>query len=98
MCKVLVLMSPFAFISLISNQFDGLFKGWLKEFCTLLCVQILVSIILVVGFSLDLASSTIIAKFTYFAIILTIAKCQYNTKNTFLFIYEYSNNTLKNFI
>lgn len=98
MCKVLVLLSPFAFMSLINNQTDGFFKGWLKQFLILLFMQIFVAIVLVLGFSLDFTSGETLSKLIYFSIIIIIAKCNSNIKDLFSFIYQYSNNCLKKFI
>ena len=98
MCKILILLSPFAFVSLITNHLDGFFKGWLKQFLINLSLQILVSLILCVGFSLEFSSNNVLSQIIYLAIILSIAKCNYNLKELFNYIYEYSNNTLKKFI
>ena len=98
MCKVTVLMSPFAFASLITNQTDGFFKGWLNQFLILLFMQIFVATVLVIGFSLDFYAGDTLSKLIYLAIIIVIAKCNYSVKNMFKFIYNYSHNTLKKFI
>ena len=68
MCKILIMLSPFAFISLIYNQMDGFFKGWLKHFLILLCTQIFISIVLILGFSLEFNNEDIFSKLIYFAI------------------------------
>ena len=80
LCKILVLLAPFACISLISNHFDGFFKGWFKQFLILLLMQIFVSIVLVLGFTLDFYAGNTISKLVYFALIFIIAKCNYNIK------------------
>lgn len=98
LCKIFVLLAPFACISLISNHFDGFFKGWLKQILILLSMQIFISILLVLGFTLEIYVGDILSKLTYFAIILVIAKCNFYVKNLFLHIYEYSHNQLKNFV
>lgn len=98
MCKVFVLLAPFACISLISNHFDGFFKGWLKQFLILLCMQVFVSLILVLGFTLEFYMGNTLSKLIYFAIIIIIAKCHYHVKGIFSQIYNYSHNQLKDFI
>lgn len=98
MCKVLILLAPFAFLSLINNRMDGFFKGWLKQFLILLSMQVFVAIVIVLGFSLDFSSGDILPKLLYFAIIMIIAKCKYNIKELFSFIYQYSHNSLKKFV
>ena len=98
MCKIFVLLAPFACISLVSNQFDGFFKGWLKQFLILLLMQIFVSIVLVLGFTLHFYAGNTLSKLIYFALIFIIAKCNYNIKEILGHMYEYSHNKLKNFI
>ncbi len=96
--KILILISPFAFISLVCNRFDGFFKGWLKQLLCLLFMQIFVAIVIVLGFCLDFSASDILSKLLYFAIITIIAKCHYNVKEIFAHIFEFSHNQLKNII
>ncbi len=98
LCKILILLAPFAFASLINHRFDGFFKGWLKQFLMLLSMQIFVSIVLILGFCLEFQAGDMLSKLIYFAIIAVIAKCHYHVKELFAFLYEYSHNTLKDFI
>ncbi len=98
LCKILILLTPFAFLSLINHRFDGFFKGWLKQFLTLLSMQIFVSLILVLGFSLEFQAGNTLSKLIYFGIIAIIAKCHYNVKEIFSFLFQYSHNTLKKLI
>ena len=98
LCKILILLAPFAFVSLINHHFDGFFKGWLKQFLIILSLQIFVSFALVLGFCLEFQTDNTLSKLIYFAIIAMIAKCHYNVKEIFSFLYEYSHNTLKKFI
>ena len=64
MIKVLVLLTPFAILSLSLNSTSWFFKTWLKNFFALLFIQIVVSIILLILFSMDF-SSDLINKFIY---------------------------------
>lgn len=98
LCKILVLIAPFAWISLIHHQFEGFFKGWLKQFLILLFRQILITLILVIGFSLEFFTGNILSQISYFAIILVIAKCNFYVKEMFHHIYKYHHNKLKDFI
>lgn len=98
LCKILILISPFAFMSLICNRFDGFFKGWLKQFLILLSMQIFVSLVFVLGFSLEFYAGNTISKLIYFAMIVVIAKCHYRIKELFQDIYAYSHNRLKDFV
>ena len=63
--KVFVLLSPFAFISLTTNSTSWFFKSWLRNLFSLLFIQIIVSIILLVLFSMDYSSSNLFIKFIY---------------------------------
>ena len=96
--KIMILLAPFAFISLINNQFDGFFKGWLKQFIILLSMQIFTALILTLGFCLEFNNNDTLSNLTYFAIIAVIAKCNYSIKEIFSFIYNYSHNKLKDFV
>ena len=98
MCILLILLSPFSFLSLVNNTFDGFFKGWSKQFFELLFAQILVSILLVIAFCIDFNSSDFISKITYFSILSIIAKLHYNSNSFFTVIHNYSNNKLKDII
>ena len=98
LCKILLLLSPFACMSLISNQFDGFFKGWLKQFFILLFVQIWVSLLLILGFTLDFWAGNTLSELIYFSILLIIAKSNAYSKGIFSQIYQYSHNKLKDFI
>lgn len=98
LCKILILLSPFAVISLIHHQFDGFFKGWLQQFLTLLSMQIFVAIVLSLGFCLEFYSGNILSQLIYFGIIVILTKCHSHTKKTFTHMFSYSHNTLKKFI
>lgn len=98
MCMFLVLMSPFAFISLVNNKFDGFFKGWLNQFLEVLFMQIFISFILIISFCIDFSHSDILSKLTYLASLIIITRCKTNIKAIFNNIYNYSNNKLKDIV
>ena len=61
--KVLILLSPFAFLCLLNQTTKGFFHSWYKSFLSLLLVQIIVALILLLPFAiLKEASSTIFSK------------------------------------
>lgn len=72
--KIFVLLSPFCFLSLCNKNTSILFKAWIKSFLSLLIVQIFVSIILLLIFSLNLKSNTISSKLILFAAISILIK------------------------
>ena len=98
LCMLLILISPFSILSLANNNFDGFFKSWLKQFLELLFTQILVAIVLVIGFCIDFYSGDLLSKLNYLAITILIAKCHYDVKSFFKEFYNYSNNKLKDII
>ena len=54
MIKVLILICPFAILSLSIDKFSWIFKSWIKLFLSALFLQILVSLILLITFSLNI--------------------------------------------
>lgn len=65
MVKVFILLSPFAFLSLCLENTSWFFKSWLKNLFSLLFIQIIVSLVLLILFSLDFSSSNLFNKFVY---------------------------------
>lgn len=48
--KLLVMLSPFAFLCLINPSTSGIFRAWLKSFASLLLVQIIIALIMLLVF------------------------------------------------
>lgn len=65
MIKVFALLSPFAILSLSLNSTNWFFKAWFKNLFSLLLIQVIVSIILLILFSMDFTSDSLIIKFVY---------------------------------
>lgn len=63
--KVFILLAPFAFLSLSLESSSWFFKAWAKTLFSLMFIQVLVSIILVLLFSMDYSSSDLFVKFIY---------------------------------
>lgn len=61
--KVFVLIAPFAFLSLCNRATSSFFKAWIKCFLTLLFVQIFISLVLVILFSMNFYSNDSLSKF-----------------------------------
>ncbi len=74
MVKVFVLLSPLAFLSLSMNSTSWFFKVWIKNLFSLLFIQIIVSIVLVILFSMDYSSSNLLYKFVYVGGIYALIK------------------------
>lgn len=65
MIKILILLSPFAFLSLIMENTAHFFRSWYRNIFSLLFVQIIVSIILLLLFSMDFSKANLLNKFIY---------------------------------
>ena len=83
MIQIFILLSPFAFLSLINNSSDWFFRVWLKTFISLLLVQILVSLILILSFSINITQDTLISKLLYIGIIFALTKSNSYMKDLF---------------
>ncbi len=60
--KVFILISPFAILSLASSKTSFFFKSWIKNFISLMFLQILVSLILLVCFAINTSNFVLFPK------------------------------------
>lgn len=60
--KLLILISPFSIICLISEKSTWFFSSWLRALLSLLFIQIVVSLVLLLIFSLDISSQDLFTK------------------------------------
>lgn len=74
MIKVFVLLSPFAFLSLTLNKTNWFFKTWFRNLFSLLFIQIIVSLVLLILFSMDYSSTNLFSKFIYVGGIYALIK------------------------
>lgn len=65
MIKVLILLSPFAILSLTLNSTSWFFKAWAKNLFALLFIQIIIAFILLILFSMNYSSTNLFSKFIY---------------------------------
>lgn len=72
--KVFILLSPFAFLSLTLDKTNWFFKAWFRNLFSLLFIQIIVSIVLLILFSMDYSSSNLFTKFIYVGGIYALIK------------------------
>ncbi len=63
--KVFVLIAPFAILSNSLLSTSWFFKSWFRNLFSLLFIQIVVSLILLILFSIDYSSSNLLSKFIY---------------------------------
>lgn len=74
MVKIFILLTPFAFLSLLLQNTSWFFKAWVRNLFALLFIQIIVSIVLLILFSLDYSSGELIVKFIYIGAIYSLIK------------------------
>ena len=72
--KVFIIFSPFAFISLLNQNTSWIFKSWFKLLVSLLALQILVSLILLISFSIRFKSENLISNFIYMGSIYALIR------------------------
>lgn len=72
--KILILMSPFAFLSVALDQTKWIFKIWLKNFIGQLCAQLFICIILLIMFSFHNNFNLTITKLLYVASLMCLIK------------------------
>ena len=72
--KLFILISPFAFLTLINNSTSWFFKTWLRAFLSLLLLQSFVAIILLIIFSLNYDINNLFSKFLLIGGIYALTK------------------------
>lgn len=83
MVQIFVLISPFAFLTLILNSSEWFFKIWLKTFLSLMLTQIFISLILLLSFSIHSSFSDSITEILYIGIIFALSKSNIFMKELF---------------
>jgi len=63
--KVFVLLSPFSFLSLMTEGTSWFFRSWYKNIFSLLFIQIIVDIVLLILFSMDFENGQLLYKLIY---------------------------------
>lgn len=74
MIKVFVLLAPFAFLSLTLNKTNWFFRAWFRNLFSLLFIQIIVSLVLLILFSMDFSATNLFSKFIYVGGIYALIK------------------------
>lgn len=74
MIKIFILLTPFAFLSLLLQNTSWFFRAWIRNIFSLLFIQLIVSIVLVILFSMDYSSGNLITKFIYIGAIHSLIK------------------------
>lgn len=65
MIKLFVLLTPFAILSLTLDSTSWFFKAWIKNLFALLFIQLVISLILLILFSMDYSPTNLFIKFIY---------------------------------
>ena len=84
-------------MSLITSSSEWFFKIWLKTFISLLLVQILISLILLLSFSIDISKNSTFSKILFIGIIYALTRANTYMKELFGGISTSVNNGLANF-
>lgn len=74
MIKILVLLSPFAFLCLTTESTKSFFKVWFRNLFSLLFIQVIVTLVLLLLFSMDFSSTNLFSKFIYIGGIYALIK------------------------
>ncbi len=74
MVKIFVLLTPFSILSLSMEKTSWIFKLWFKNLLSLLLIQSIVSIVLLLLFSIDYNDSNLTTKFVYIGGIYALIK------------------------
>lgn len=75
--KIFIFISPFCFLSLCNKSTSILFRSWFKSFLSLLLIQVFVSIILLVVFSIKVSNNTLFSKLVLIGGLLVLIKANY---------------------
>ena len=74
MIKVFILLTPFSILSLLLKNTSWFFQAWLRNLFSLLFIQIIVSMVLLILFSMDYSSGNLLTKFIYVGAIFALIK------------------------
>lgn len=96
--KVFVLLSPFAFLSLTLDKTNWFFKTWFRNLFSLLFIQIIVSIVLLILFSMDYSSTNLFSKFIYVGGIYALIKTNSLVRDFIGGVSTEVSQTVKNFV
>ena len=72
--KVFILITPFSILSNSLNSTSWFFKSWFRNLFSLLFIQIIVSLILLILFSIDYSSTNLFSKFIYIGGLFALIK------------------------
>lgn len=83
MIQIFILISPFAFLSLVSSSSEWFFKVWFKTFLSLLLVQVFIALILLLSFSIPADNSSSFESILFIGIIYALTRANSYMKELF---------------
>lgn len=83
MVKVFLLLTPFAFLSLVNHSTSWFFKMWFRTILSLLILQSFVAIILLIVFALDFNSTNVLSKLLCIGSIYALSRANSYIKDLF---------------
>lgn len=83
MILVFILISPFAFLSLITNSSSWIFKTWIKSFISLLLYQLIIGLLLIISFTFTNIANSLLVSIFYVGIIQAFQKSGYFIREIF---------------
>lgn len=81
--QIWIILSPFAFLSLLLKTSEWFFKIWIKTFFSLLFTQIFVSIILLLSFSIEPSNFSLLSQVLYIGVLFSLIKSNQYIKELF---------------
>ena len=72
--KILILLFPFALLSLVTTSTSWIFKSWFRTFFSLIFVQIFIIFVLILLFSLNIHTSDMFSQISYISTVFILTK------------------------
>ncbi len=72
--KILILLFPFALLSLVTTSTSWIFKSWFRTFFSLIFVQIFIIFVLILLFSLNINTSDMFSQISYISTVFILTK------------------------
>jgi hypothetical protein len=80
MILIFILISPFAFLSLLTNSSSWIFKTWIKSFVSLLLYQLIIGLLLIISFTFTNIANSLLVSIFYVGIIQAFQRTSFFIK------------------
>lgn len=77
---IFILISPFAFLSLLTNSSSWIFKTWIKSFVSLLLYQLIIGLLLIISFTFTNIANSLLVSIFYVGIIQAFQRTSFFIK------------------